>query len=357
MDVAIIGASGSCGRQLAAQLLEQRVLPATARLQLVGHRGGKGEHELWGLRADLEDAFEDDAPTLDLAFEPSSISAELVVMLAGATVPPDPDARADRAALGRTNHAMFVHYARALAARGGQPPVVIVQSNPVELGVQVFADHLGRHRVLGAGAWSDTLRMRAEVAADLGIRRPQVRLPVFGQHGDHPVPAWSRLAVRGLDGPELAAYVARVRGGRSLAGMPDEIAAERQRMLQAVREGHIEAAYSRIEGLAPDLRAAVKPFFTHFTSGHTTEIVTAHAVADIIASVVSGAQRLIPAQVALDGEWLGIEGVVGAPVVLGGDLWQQVLPLVLADDEVEAVRGAADAVAAASAMVASDDVV
>ena len=59
MDVAIIGAGGVCGRQVAMQLIEARVLPASARLQLVGHRGGESEHELWGLRADLQDAFAD----------------------------------------------------------------------------------------------------------------------------------------------------------------------------------------------------------------------------------------------------------------------------------------------------------
>ena len=40
MDVAIIGAGGVCGRQVAMQLIEARVLPASARLQLVGHQGG-----------------------------------------------------------------------------------------------------------------------------------------------------------------------------------------------------------------------------------------------------------------------------------------------------------------------------
>jgi malate dehydrogenase len=56
VDVAIIGAAGSCGRQLAAQLLAQDTLGPSARLQLVGHREGRSHHELWDLRADLHDA-------------------------------------------------------------------------------------------------------------------------------------------------------------------------------------------------------------------------------------------------------------------------------------------------------------
>lgn len=73
------GATGSCDRQLAAQVLERALLPPSARLQLVGHHGGGGEHELIGLRADLEDAFEDEAPTIELVLEPSAIDASLVV--------------------------------------------------------------------------------------------------------------------------------------------------------------------------------------------------------------------------------------------------------------------------------------
>lgn len=354
MDVAIIGAAGSCGRQLAAQLLERAVLPASARLQLVGHRGGRGEHEFWGLRADLEDAFEDDAPEIELVLDAEDIDASLVVMLAGATVPNDPGKPTDRAALGHTNLRIFRQYADVLARRAGAPPTVIVQSNPVELGVAVFAERLGRHRVLGAGAWSDTLRLRAEIAADLGVRRPQVHVPVLGQHGDNLVPVWSRLQVQGLDEARVADYVASVCSGRDLAALPTAVREERERMVTSVRNGDVDAAYEHIRSLPPDLRVAVKPFFTHFTSGHTTEIVTARAVADIVAALVAGEERLLPAQVALDGEWLGIEGVIAAPVALGPTGWDQVIPIELLEREATAVRAAAAAIAAATAALVSD---
>jgi malate dehydrogenase len=352
MDVAIIGAAGSCGRQLAAQLLERAVLPASARLQLVGHRGGRAEHEFWGLRADLEDAFEDEAPAIELVLDPQGIDASLVVMLAGATIPNDPGAPTDRAALGRTNHRIFSEYADALADQSRAAPTIIVQSNPVELGVQVFAERLGRHRVLGAGAWSDTLRLRAEVAADLGVRRPRVHVPVLGQHGDNQVPIWSQLHVQGLEEARVADFAEAARAGRDLSALPAEIRRERERMVASVRDGHVDAAYERIRALPPDLRAAVKPFFTHFTSGHTTEMVTARAVADVVAALAAGEERLLPAQVALEGEWLGIQGVIGAPVVLGPDGWTQVVTIALVDEEATAVRAAADAIAGAAASLA-----
>jgi malate dehydrogenase len=53
VNIAIIGAAGSCGRRLAAQLLNRHLLPPSARLQLLGHQGGRSADELWGLRADL----------------------------------------------------------------------------------------------------------------------------------------------------------------------------------------------------------------------------------------------------------------------------------------------------------------
>ena len=351
MNVAIVGAAGACGRQLAVQLLDRRILPVTAHLQLVGHHGGHSENELWGLVSDLQDAFVDDAPTIDLVIEPADVTADVVVILAGATISTDPNAPVDRAALGRTNHAMFVEYAAALAARGGAPPTVIVQSNPIELGVHVFAEYLGAQHVLGAAAWSDTLRLRAELAADLGMRRPQVHGWVFGQHGDHLVPAWSQVRAWGVPPDTVQALVDRIREGRQLAGMPQEVSTAKAQMVGLVRDGQARAAYAFVEALPADLRAAVKPFFTHFTAGHTTEVVTAHAVADLVAALAAGEQRVFPAQVALDGEWLGLQGVVGAPVVLALDGWEHVYPIALPADEVDAVESAAAAIAAANSQV------
>jgi malate dehydrogenase len=235
MDVAIVGAAGSCGRQVAAQLLDRRILPPSARLQLVGHHGGRSADELWGLRADLEDAFLDNAPSVEVVLEPSAIDTDLVVMLAGVTISTDPDAPVDRAALGHTNRQIFLEYADALADRGGLPPTVIVQSNPVELGVQVFAQRLGRQRVLGAGAWSDTLRLRAEIAADQGLRRPQVHVLMLGQHGDFAIPVWSQLQVRGVAAAEVDALVRRTRTGRTLSDFPQEVRVHKARMLDLVR--------------------------------------------------------------------------------------------------------------------------
>ena len=346
MDVAIIGAGGVCGRQVAMQLIEARVLPVSARLQLVGHRGGESEHELWGLRADLQDAFADWAPRIELAFSPAEVDAEIVVMMAGATVSLNPGAPLDRLALGRMNAEMFAEYAEALA-KLPEPPMVIVQSNPVELGVHIFAQHLPVERVLGAAGWSDTLRFRHELAVEFGVPRTRVSAMVLGQHGDHLVPIWSSIQVQGIAAEDVEAGVERIRRDRHLRDLPQEVPAERAAMINLISQGRFHDAYERVKALPVDLRVAVKPFFTAFTSGRTTEIVTAHAAVDVIAAIVNGTSMSIPAQVVSGGVWNDLAAPVAVPVLLGVQGWQQVVQLGLAEDELAAL-GVADAAVTAS---------
>ena len=354
MDIAIVGAAGACGRQLAVQLLDSAALQHSRRLQLVGHHGGHSENELWGLRADLEDAFSDFAPPIEVVLDADEVDADIVVMLAGATLSTDPNAVPDRAALGRGNAAVFRTYADALARRSGPPPLVIVQSNPVELGVQIMAGAVGRHRVIGAGAWSDTLRFRQEIAGDLGLKRPAVTAPMVGQHGDHLVPLWSLVRARGFHHDEMLRKVAELRRGRNPVDLPEEIVALRPQVLELIRGGDVPAAYDLIASQPPDLRVALKPFFTHFSAGHTTEVVTAHSVAEIIHAIVDGHRRVMTAQVHLEGEWLGLHGVIGAPVIVGAEGWVGGLHSPVHDDELAAIEDALAAITAASAPLLSD---
>jgi len=350
MDLAIIGAAGACGRQLATQLLDRRVVPETARLQLVGHRGGTSETELWGLRADLEDAFGDWSPTIELIVDPAEVRADIVVMLAGATVSLDSNEPVDRAALGRANAAMFEEYARTFAS-WERPPVVVVQSNPVELGVHVFAQHLPPHKVLGAAGWSDTLRFRHELAVELGVNRRAVSAFMLGQHGDHLVPIWSLVRVHGMTVDEVESKVAEIRGGRSLADLPDEIVAARTEVLDLIRANRVQDAYDRIKVLPVELRVAVKPFFTNFTSGRTTEAVTAHAAADIVSAIVECRWQAVPAQVVDPDQWGGLTVPLAIPVVLGPGGWLSPIAMDVADDELAALRVADAAVTASIAGV------
>jgi malate dehydrogenase len=263
-------------------------------------------------------------------------------MLAGRTISTDPSQPIDRVALGRANLEIFESYAAAIDSKN--PPMVIVQSNPVELGVEVFGMAAGRHRVLGAGARSDTLRFRQEIAVDLGVRRPQVTAFMIGQHGDNLVPLWSSVRAEGVPDSILNEYVERSTKGRDLVDLPSEIQNAKARMAELVRADKVAEAYSYIGDLTADVRAAVKPFFTHFTAGHTTEMATAHAVADIVAAIAGGHRQVMAAQVTLDGEWLDVVGTIAVPVLTDPRGWSHVMPLDVTSDERDALIAATAAV-------------
>jgi len=192
MDVSVIGASGDCGREIVSQLVALAALAPTERLQLVGRANGRSARLLYGLCSDLNDAYAEMAPMLDVALAPEDIVADVIVMAAGATVAGEITSRADLAAI---NLPLFKTYAQAIARYGGGHEIVIIVTNPVELAVEVFSRQLGRHRVIGVGAYSDSLRFRREIAADLGVRRQLVQGFIVGEHGEGMVPLWSSVQI------------------------------------------------------------------------------------------------------------------------------------------------------------------
>lgn len=341
MDVAIIGASGSCGRQVAAQLLERSLLPTGSTVHLIGHRGGSHEDELWGLRADLSDAFADRIHRIDIGTDVGQTGASLVVMMAGETMS---TGKVDRDALAARNRRIFADSAAGVG-RMQQPATVIVQSNPVELAVHEFCSVVDRHRVIGAGAWSDSLRFRREIARELNISRPMVSAQMWGQHGDHLVPIWSRIHCRGVSQQQVDDMIGKARNGRALSDFADEIVELRTRVVKLIEDSRVEEAFILVEAQPPDLRVAVKPFFTHFTAGgHTTELATAHAVVDLIEFFAQGQEMVVPAQVRLETESPDLRGIVGVPVVLDQMEWSADITLTVAKDEMDALQEAGSAI-------------
>jgi len=345
MRLAIIGATGSCGRQVAAQLLDRGILPAEGSLHLIGHAGGAHESELWGLRADLLDAFSDHAPHIEVGTDVAASDAEVVVMMAGATVTQE---TTDRSQLAATNYRIFTE-AAADVARMSEEPTVVVQSNPVELAMELFAGVVSRHRIIGAAAWSDSLRFRREIAAELGVKRPLVDAEMWGQHGDHLVPMWSGVRARGVEQSRIDDVVGRATSGRPVTQLPEEIRSVREHVVKLITRGEIAEAYGFIHTQQPDVRAAIKPLFTHFTAGRTTELATAHAVADVVSFLAGGVRATIPAQVVLDNEWPGLSGPLAVPVLIEPRGWSQVVTQKITDDEQDALATAMAAVATSNA--------
>ncbi|MBN2583721.1 MAG: lactate dehydrogenase [Planctomycetes bacterium] len=342
MDVAIVGASGACGRMIATHLLADRVLEPHERLQLVGRAGGPSARALPGLCTDLRDAFAGTCPELDVALTPEDVVADLVVIAAGRTVPPLDSAHPaqsrshlpNRDELAADNIAIFEAQAEALARLGAGHEIVLVLSNPVELGVAIFSRHLGRHRVIGVGGHSDTLRFRREIASELGVRRQLVSGFVVGEHGMGMVPAWSTVKVHGLDEGELSDAIAVMRRGTVLADFHERLQQAAAEMLRHVGSDDPAEAFAFVDALPPDVRTYLKPWATQLAGGLTAN-VTATVTVDLIKTVMTGNEVVVAGQVMLDGDLCGLRGPLGVPVVISPQGWTQVVPLELDREEVE----------------------
>lgn len=331
MDVSIIGASGDCGREIISQLVAQGLLTPTERLQLVGRSGGSSGKILYGLCSDLNDAYAEKAPMLDVALSPQDIVADVIVMAAGATVGGNITTRAE---LSSINLSIFEQYAQAIAQNGYGHEVVIIVTNPVELAVEVFSRHLGRHRVIGVGAYSDSLRFRREIAADLGLRRQLVQGFIVGEHGPGMVPLWSSVKIHGMTPDELRHARKRLQQGRSISSFPEAVAEEKQAVMAHIQQGDIPRAYRYVDSLPPDLRVVLKPFVTHL-SGAKTISATANVTVDLLQTLLEGRESVVSGQVQLDGEFYGLRTPFGVPIVVSPFGWKQVVPLQLWAEEAD----------------------
>ncbi|MES2461827.1 MAG: lactate dehydrogenase [Armatimonadota bacterium] len=338
MDVAILGASGDCGREIAAQLVSSRLLAPTERMQLVGRAGGASEQALYGFVTDLTDAHAEYVPDLDVALTPRDVVADLWVFAAGQTAPTK-SGSVNRDDLALNNARIFAEYAEALATHGQGTEVVVIVSNPVELGVAIFARAIGRDRVIGIGAYQDTLRFRREIAWDLGVRRQRVGGFMIGEHGDGQAPIWSSVVVHGMEKKELERAVTRLRRGTEDLDFQHLIRESRETLSHLVAEGRIQEAFAYADTLPPDVRVVVKPFVTHL-SGAKTVMATANVTVDLVQTLLDGREVLVAGQVALEpGEFYGLTGPLGVPVIASPSGIMRVVEIPLTRAEENQVRG------------------
>ena len=341
MDIAIIGANGDVGRALAVQIVARKLLSPRQRLQLVGRRGGASAQALFGLRADLYDAYAEITPEIDVALAPEDVAADLILFTAGATAPTSGRQMVSRLELARINAEVMESYASVLAQRGHGQELVVMVTNPVELGVEVFARHLGAARVIGMGAYQDSMRLRREIAADLGVRRQRISAYMLGEHGDALVPILSKLWIYGYDEAEVGVVRERLIGGRAPGDFAIALTREKMHLKELVGDGEVEAAFRYAEAMAPDLRAVLLPLVTHISTAKTA-ISTAAVTAELCEQLLGGGQSVIPAQVRLaEDDWDGPAGVLGVPVVCDLRGWSQVTDLELNPQERSDLFGAA----------------
>lgn len=187
--------------------------------------------------------------------------------------------------------------------------VVVVVTNPLdEMTMEAYrTTGFPRERVMGMAGTLDSSRFRRSLARAAGVDPIDVSAFTLGSHGDEMVPIVSQATIKGrplvdfLTDEQIAACV------------QDTVTAGGQ--VVALRQ-----------------------------TGSAT-LAPAHAVLEMLDALRGARAGAIPVSVVLEGEY-GIEGVVvGVPCLLGPSGLQEVVELPLPDDELEALRGAARAVA------------
>lgn len=331
MDIAVIGAGGAVGSEVARLIVSERLLERDQRLLLVGNPKGKSSKSLFGFAVDLMDAYAEVCPQIDVITDPEKINADLIVMAAGQSMIKD-STMDSRDALAEYNYPVFEHYASALAKNGRGCEIVVCISNPNELSVAAFANHLGRKRVIGMGSYLDTLRFRKEIAVDLGIRRQLIHGFMLGEHGANMVPVWSATHVYGYDDEALSEALIKIRLGFKFSSFYTDVATVRDKVLEMIREDKINESFELVDSYPPDIRAVVKPFITHLC-GSKTIVGTARATLELIQAITSGHDTFISGQVNIQGEFYGIHGTLGVPLIIGNQGVEQIVEIKLTKEE------------------------
>lgn len=346
MDIAVIGASGDIGRHLVEELVLLQLLRPDDRLILGGRKEGTSSRTLYGLRSDLEDAYMEILPRIDITLEPQEIYADIVVMCAGITFPKDPKAKVlSRQAFTETNSKIFDYYAAHLAKTGKPTQVVIHISNPAEIGVEIFCRRLPKAQVLGMAAHLDSMRFRREIALALGVSRSQVEGLVVGEHGPDLIPLWSTVHIHGLGHDQEKAAIERLQKTHREHPPATNAEALHEAIETLIHQGP-EAAFALINQQPFDMRPVSRPFTTHYTGAKTT-LGPAAATADLIATMLRGEARLVSVQAKVQWDCYNLDSVLGVPAIVGPSGIERFVELPLYPQEFSALQAAAERINAA----------
>ena len=200
---------------------------------------------------------------------------------------------------------------------GSPDAVIIVVSNPLDEMTALCAQVSGfpKQRVMGQAGMLDTARFKHFVAERTGTHAHEVEAMTLGSHGDTMVPIPSQVKV----------------GGKVLTDVLEDDVIEE--IVTKTRDGGAE-----IVGLLKTGSAYYAP---------------SSAAAHMVKAVVQDTGEVMPVCAWLEGQY-GIKDVyLGVPARLGKEGVKEIVELPLSDDEVEALRTAAEAVRAKQADVAN----
>ena len=206
-----------------------------------------------------------------------------------------------------TNARIVAGVTRRLVA-ASPDTVLIVVSNPLDemTALAAHVSGLARPRVMGQAGMLDTARFRHFAAERLGVATSEVTAMTLGSHGETMVPVPSQVSV----------------GGRPLTEVLDRAAIDE--IVQRTRDGGAEIV------------ALLKTGSAYFAPAAAAEAM--------VRAVATDTQEVLPVSAWVEGAY-GIDGVyIGVPARLGRVGVEAVEELPLADEEVAALRAAAESV-------------
>ena len=198
---------------------------------------------------------------------------------------------------------------------GSPDAVIIVVSNPLDEMTALCAKvaRLPKARVIGQAGMLDTARFKHFVAERLDTSPSQVEAVTLGSHGDTMVPVPSLVKV----------------GGRPLRELLDDDAIEE--LVQRTRDGGAEIV------------SYLKTGSAYYAPSSAAEAM--------VEAVVRDSGELMPVCAWVEGQYGVSDVYLGVPARVGAGGVKEIVELPLADDELEALRAAAEAVRAKQADV------
>ena len=200
---------------------------------------------------------------------------------------------------------------------GSPDAVIVVVTNPLDEMTFLASEVAGfpKRRVLGMAGVLDSARLRYFIADELGVSPSAVEAMTLGSHGESMVPL-----------PRHA----------TVAGKP---------LTELVDETTLERLYQRTRDAGAEIVALLKKGSAYYAPSA--------AIAGMVQAIARGDRDVLPACAWCEGEY-GIRDVyVGVPVRLSPSGVEEIVELDLNEDEVGALRAAAEGIRAKCADLAT----
>lgn len=195
-------------------------------------------------------------------------------------------------------------------APGSPDAIVIVVTNPLDEMTYLAAEVSGfpKERVMGMAGVLDSARLRYFIAEELGVSPLDVEAMTLGSHGEAMVPLPRQATV----------------GGKPLTELVDDATLER--------------LYSRTRDAGAEIVALLKKGSAYYAPSAS--------VAKMVEAIAGGSDEVLPVCAWTTGQY-GIDGVyVGVPARLSRRGVEDIVELDLNDDELGALRFAAEGIRA-----------